>query len=46
MNTQGKTKNSAVNYWIKKSKYDLEAARAMYNAKIYPYTGFMCHQTI
>ena len=40
------TKTKAVNFWINKSKYDCGAARAMYNANMYLYTGFLCHQTI
>ena len=39
-------KNKAVNFWLGKSRYDLNAAKAMYNAKTYLYTGFMCHQSI
>ena len=40
------TKIEATSFWINKSKYDLNAAKAMYNAKIYLYTGFLCHQSI
>lgn len=35
-----------VEYWIDISKYDLETAEIMLNAKRYLYVGFMCHQVI
>jgi HEPN domain-containing protein len=33
-------------YWINSAAYDIEAAKAMYNSKMYLYVGFLCHQTI
>ena len=42
----GEAKAQAINFWLGKSRYDLTAARAMYNARTYLYTGFMCHQSI
>ena len=44
--TIGEAKSEAVDFWINKSRYDLNAAKAMYNTQIYLYTGFLCHQTV
>jgi HEPN domain-containing protein len=38
--------DSKVQYWIDLAEYDLKAAEAMLNAKMYLYVGFMCHQVI
>ena len=38
--------NDIIEYWLELADYDLQAARAMLENKMYLYVGFMCHQTI
>ena len=40
------TKNEIVNFWLEKSKTEIETANVMFNTGYYLYTGFMCHQAI
>jgi len=40
------TKNEIVDFWLDKSRIELETATVMFNTGYYLYTGFMCHQAI
>ena len=39
-------KSEVIDFWLEKSKIELETANVMFDAGYYLYTGFMCHQAI
>jgi len=40
------TQREMVTFWVEKSQDELKSANIMYNAGMYLYAGFMCHQAI